>query len=87
LRCVVWYTFTDVSEVLAASIIIISVMMKAASISETSVYFYQTTQRNNPEDSHLVNPLFLIYWAEQLTELKMIPGKRSEAFCTTLGRH
>jgi hypothetical protein len=25
----------------------------AASISETSVNFYQTTWRNNPEDSHL----------------------------------
>jgi hypothetical protein len=28
-------------------------MMEAASISETSVNFLQTTQRNNPEDSHL----------------------------------
>jgi hypothetical protein len=28
-------------------------MMKAASTSETSVNFYQTTRRNNPEDSHL----------------------------------
>jgi hypothetical protein len=28
-------------------------MMEAASTSETSVNFYQTTQRNNPEDSHL----------------------------------
>jgi hypothetical protein len=27
--------------------------MKAASTSETSVNFYQTTRRNNPEDSHL----------------------------------
>jgi hypothetical protein len=27
--------------------------MEAASTSETSVNFYQTTQRNNPEDSHL----------------------------------
>jgi hypothetical protein len=26
-------------------------MMKAASTSETSVNFYQTTRRNNPEDS------------------------------------
>jgi hypothetical protein len=34
-----------VSEVLAASIIIIT--------SETSVNFYQTTRRYNPEDSHL----------------------------------
>jgi hypothetical protein len=28
-------------------------MMAAASTSETSVNFYQTTRRNNPEDSHL----------------------------------
>jgi hypothetical protein len=34
--------FTDVSEVLAASII----------TSEMPVNFYQTTQRNNPADSH-----------------------------------
>jgi hypothetical protein len=34
------------SEVLAASII------RAMSTSETSVNFYQTTRRNNPEDSH-----------------------------------
>jgi hypothetical protein len=28
-------------------------MMDAASTSETSVNFYQTTRRNNPENSHL----------------------------------
>jgi hypothetical protein len=28
-------------------------MMEAASTSETSVNFYQTAWRNNPEDSHL----------------------------------
>jgi hypothetical protein len=28
-------------------------MMKAARTSETSVNFYQTTRRYNPEDSHL----------------------------------
>jgi hypothetical protein len=28
-------------------------MMEAASTSETLVNFYQTTRRNNPEDSHL----------------------------------
>jgi hypothetical protein len=28
-------------------------MTEAASISETLVSFYQTTRRNNPEDSHL----------------------------------
>jgi hypothetical protein len=30
-----------------------SVMMEAASPSETSVNFYQTTRHYNPEDSHL----------------------------------
>jgi hypothetical protein len=28
-------------------------VMEAASTSETSVNVYQTTRRNNPEDSHL----------------------------------
>jgi hypothetical protein len=28
-------------------------MMEAASASETLVNFYQTTSRDNPEDSHL----------------------------------
>jgi hypothetical protein len=37
--------------VLAASII--ALIMEAASTSETSVNFYQTTRRNNPEDSRL----------------------------------
>jgi hypothetical protein len=32
---------------------VIALMMVAASTSETSVNFYQTTRRNNPEDSHL----------------------------------
>jgi hypothetical protein len=32
---------------------IIALVTEAASISETSVNFYQTTWRNNPEDSHL----------------------------------
>jgi hypothetical protein len=30
----------------------IALMMEAASTSKTSVKFYQTTRRNNPEDSH-----------------------------------
>jgi hypothetical protein len=38
--------------VLAASII--RMMMEAASTSETSVNFYRTARRNNPEDSHLL---------------------------------
>jgi hypothetical protein len=37
--------------VLAVSII--ALIMEAASISETSVGLYQTTWRNNSEDSHL----------------------------------
>jgi uncharacterized protein (UPF0179 family) len=32
---------------------LIALMMEAASISETSVNFYQTTQCNKTEDSHL----------------------------------
>jgi hypothetical protein len=35
---------------------IIMAMMEAARTSETSVNFYQTTRRYNPEDSHLHNP-------------------------------
>jgi hypothetical protein len=31
----------------------IALMMEAVSTSETSVNFYQTTRRNNPEESHL----------------------------------
>jgi hypothetical protein len=33
--------------------LIITLMMEAAGSSEMSVYFYQTTQYNIPEDSHL----------------------------------
>jgi hypothetical protein len=33
--------------------LLIALMMEAASTSETLVNFYQTTRRNNPEDSHL----------------------------------
>jgi hypothetical protein len=31
----------------------VSLIMEAASTSETPVNFYQTTRRNNPEDSHI----------------------------------
>jgi hypothetical protein len=34
--------------------------MEAASTSETSVNFYQTTRRNNPEDSHLLYKTVLV---------------------------
>jgi hypothetical protein len=45
--------FTDVSEVVAASIIR-ALMMEAARTSETLVNFYQTTQCYNPKTaSHL----------------------------------
>jgi hypothetical protein len=43
--------FTDVSEVLTASIIVL--MVEAARTSETLVNFYRTTWRYKPEDSHL----------------------------------
>jgi hypothetical protein len=33
--------------------LMIALMMEAASTSETSVNFYQTTRRSIPEDSHL----------------------------------
>jgi hypothetical protein len=32
---------------------LVALMMEASSTSETSVCFYQTTRRNNPEDSYL----------------------------------
>jgi hypothetical protein len=44
--------FTDVSEVLAASIIT-ALRMEAANTSETSANFYHTKRLNIPEDSHL----------------------------------
>jgi 16S rRNA C1402 (ribose-2'-O) methylase RsmI len=55
LRRVVWQKFTDVSEVLTASIIraMIALIIEAARTSETLVNFYQTTRRYNPEHSHL----------------------------------
>jgi hypothetical protein len=51
LRRVLWWKFTDVSEVHAPSIIraMIFLMMEAVSTSETSVNFHQST--NIPEDS------------------------------------
>jgi hypothetical protein len=45
LFAVLWVSF--------ARCLLIVLMMEAASASETSVNFYQTTRRNNPEDSHL----------------------------------
>jgi hypothetical protein len=48
LHLTVWWKFTDISEVLAASII-------RASTSETSVKLHQTIWRNYPEDSHVTH--------------------------------
>jgi hypothetical protein len=45
LRYVVWQKFTNVSEVLAASII--RATMEAASTYEMSANFYQTTRRTS----------------------------------------
>jgi hypothetical protein len=47
--------FTNISEVLAASIIIIiiALMTETARTSEMMVNFYQTTQCYNPKDSYL----------------------------------
>jgi hypothetical protein len=54
LRRLFWWKFTEISEVLAASnTMAIDLMMEAGRTSETSVNFYQTARRNNPEDSHL----------------------------------
>jgi hypothetical protein len=52
LHHVVWQKLTDISEVLAASIIrmVTALMMDVASTSETLVNFYQTTWYNKPED-------------------------------------
>jgi hypothetical protein len=35
-------------------------MMEAAGTSETSVSFYQTTRRHNPEDSRFINAVFML---------------------------
>jgi hypothetical protein len=52
-RRVVLSQFTDVLGVPAASVIrVITLIMEAARTNETAAYFYQTTRRNNPEDSH-----------------------------------
>jgi hypothetical protein len=42
--------------------IIRAMMMEAARTSETLVNFYQTTQRYNPDDSHLqLNPVHTLF--------------------------
>jgi hypothetical protein len=50
----------NIWENLKISAMAIVLMMEAASTSETSVNFYQTTRRSNPEDSHLlVDEMFI----------------------------
>jgi hypothetical protein len=34
-------------------VVVIALIIEASRISETSINFYQTTQRNHQEDSHL----------------------------------
>jgi hypothetical protein len=46
-------------------IALIALKMEAASTSETSVNFYQTTWRNNPEDSHIQT----VSYSERLCQL------------------
>jgi hypothetical protein len=51
LLCVIWQKLVEVSNVLTASII--RVTIEAVSPYETSVNFCQSTRRNIPEDNYL----------------------------------
>jgi hypothetical protein len=53
LRRVVWLIFTDVSEVLTASIIS-ALMMEAVSTTDRPVNIHQITLRNITDDSHIL---------------------------------
>jgi hypothetical protein len=53
----------------------IALMMEAASTSETSVNFYQTTRRNNPEDSHLLGLYILSVYVILLVRECLGPKK------------
>jgi hypothetical protein len=60
LRLVVWYKFTDVSEVFVASIIsAIALMWVAACTFERLVNLYLDTWRNNPEKRAILR--FLVF--------------------------
>jgi hypothetical protein len=54
--------FTDFSEVVTTLLIRAMKMMEVKSTSETSLNLYESTQHNNPEDSHVqtdtILPLF-----------------------------
>jgi hypothetical protein len=72
--------FTDLSEVLVASIIR-AMMIEATSTSETSVN-YQTTRRCNPEVSHLhirrrenLKSYFAVcYYSMNVLRIPSLPG-------------
>jgi hypothetical protein len=64
--------FINASEVIAVFInSIIVLMMEAASTSETSGNFYQTTRRNNPKDSHLLSRYYFRIRMERLRKRKI----------------
>jgi hypothetical protein len=56
--------------------LLIALMMEAVSASETSVNFYQTTRRNNPEDSHL--------HTRRRENLKSHCGRNVDNYCTKM---
>jgi hypothetical protein len=58
-RCAVWQKLADISEMRNASIIKAMTNDEVVSTSETYISFYQTTHRNTPEDSHLLDALTL----------------------------
>jgi hypothetical protein len=73
-----------VSEVLAASII--RAMVEAARTSKTSVNFYQTTRRYNPEDSHLLS-LYLVSKRQYHFQLYLITSRFLAALsCRAISR-
>jgi hypothetical protein len=53
IRAVAPCSLVEVYRRFRGTAFIIRAMMEAASTSETSVCFYQTTRSNNPDDSHL----------------------------------
>jgi hypothetical protein len=55
--CSLVEVFSDIFR--GACCLLITLMMGAENASETSVNFYHTTRRNNPEDSHLYELLFM----------------------------
>jgi two-component sensor histidine kinase len=58
LHCVVWQTWTNISEVLTASmnrVMSLTLIMEAVSTSEMSVNTYQSSWCIIPEDSHQIH--------------------------------